>query len=258
VPYIRHHREPGHKAVDFSLLRNPHFLALCLVPVAGAIGFVSLLTYLPVALSGIAGLSAGVAGLVMLPLTIPVLVGPVLAARLIRAGTRITSMTIIYTSLAGLILGGLGMLLLRPGSSIGWIVLPMVLVGFGFGLPLGLVDGEALATVPPHSSGTAAGVLNFVRVGSEAVFVALYAALIAWLIGRSIPNHRVAQATAAGHPGQAGAYAHAFHWLVLGMVVLVLITTLVIALLHRARRHTAAAAAEAAKFETVAVGSARH
>ncbi|RIJ69456.1 MFS transporter [Nakamurella silvestris] len=235
LPHVAHHSNPGRRFVDFSLLRNPAFLALCLVPVAGAIGFVTLLTYLPVALSGISSLSAGAAGLVMLPMTIPVLVGPVLASFLIARSSSISSMAIIYTALLSLVLGTSGMLLLAPDVALGWVVVPMVLVGFGFGLPLGLVDSEALATVPPHSTGTAAGVLNFIRIGSEALFVGLYAVALSWLIGRSIPDHELALATAAGTPGQAQAYAAAFHWVVGGLVVLVTITALVVGLLHRAR-----------------------
>lgn len=235
LPHIRHAQDPNRKIVDFSLLRNRHFLALCLVPVAGALGFVTLLTYLPVALSGVASLSAGVSGLFMLPMTVPVLVGPILASRLIQRFPRVSSMLIIYTALLCLTLGSAGMFLLAPGIPLGWLVVPMVLVGFGFGLPLGLVDGEALATVPAHSSGTAAGVLNFIRIGAEALFVGLYAFVLSWLIGRSIPDSALAQATAAGHTGQAEIYAGAFHWVVAALAVLVVVTTVAIALLHRAR-----------------------
>lgn len=144
-------------------------------------------------------------------------------------------MTVIHVSLIALILGTAGMLLIGPGMSLGWIVLPMLLVGFGFGLPLGLVDSEALASVPASSSGTAAGVLNFIRIGSEAVFVGLYALALSWLIGRSIPDEALALSTAAGDPGQAQVYSSAFHWVIGVMVVLVVITTVVIVLLHRAR-----------------------
>lgn len=235
IPHIRHTINPDRKIVDFSLLRNLHFLALCLVPVAGALGFVTLLTYLPVALSAVASLSAGASGLFMLPMTVPVLVGPMIASRLIATFPKVTSMTMIYAALASLVLGMAGMLLLSPGSALGWLVVPMILAGLGFGLPLGLVDGEALALVPAHSSGTAAGVLNFMRVGADAVSVGLYSFVLAWLISRSIPDKDLAESTAAGHVGQAGVYADAFHWVVAALTVLVLATTLAIALLHRAR-----------------------
>jgi MFS family permease len=248
IPHVAHVLDPDRKIVDFSLLRNPHFLALCLVPVAGALGYVTLLTYLPVALSGVAGLSAGTSGLFMLFATMPVLVGPMIASRLIATFPKISSMTLIYTALACLVLGAAGMFLLAPGIGLAWLVVPMLLVGFGFGLPLGLVDGEALASVPAHSSGTAAGVLNFMRIGSEAVFVGLYSAVLAWLIGRTISDRAVARATAAGHPGHAQVYADAFHWVIGALVILVLVVSVAIAVLHRAR-------VTAARLEPVACAS---
>ncbi|SMD23121.1 MFS transporter [Lentzea albidocapillata] len=220
------------KLADFSLLRNQYFLALTLVPVAGAFGFVTLLTYLPVAFSGVAALSAGETGLLMLPMAIPVLIGPMI-------GARGSPMTIIRVSLAALVLGTLGMLLLAPGTWLGWLVLPMVLLGFGFGLPMGLIDAEALAAVPAHSIGTASGVLNLVRMGSEAIAVGLYAVTLTWLIGRSIPDRDLAHDTAAGHPGQAAVYANAFHWVMIAQAVLVTITIIAIERLHRARVKTA-------------------
>ncbi|MGI5506613.1 MFS transporter [Lentzea sp. CA-135723] len=213
-------RTSGSRKVDFSLLRNNYFLALALVTVAGAFGFVTLLTYLPVAFSGIAGLPAGTAGLLMLPMTIPVLVGPVL-------GMRGSPRTVIAVSLAALVLGSLGMVLLAPGNWLGWLVVPMLLVGFGFGLPLGRIDAEALATVPAHSTGTASGVLNLVRIGSEAVAVGAYAATIAWLIGRALPED-LAHDTAAGHPGQAAVYADAFGWMMIGQAVVVAVVAVAI------------------------------
>ncbi|WP_394617503.1 MFS transporter [Lentzea sp. JNUCC 0626] len=223
-------RTTNTRKTDFSLLRNRYFLGLTLVTVAGAFGFVTLLTYLPVALSGVADLSAGTAGLLMLPMTIPVLVGPVL-------GMRGSPRTVIAVSLAALILGSLGMLLLQPGIWLGWLVIPMLLIGFGFGLPLGRIDAEALATVPAHSTGTASGVLNLVRIGSEAVAVGAYAVTITWLIGRSSPNSDIAHATAAGHPGQAAVYAEAFHWMMLGQAVVVAVVAVAIARLGTARSH---------------------
>src|SRR5690606_41085251 len=133
------------------------FLAMCLVPVAGSIGFVTLLTYLPSAFSGIADLSAGGAGLLMLAMTVPVFVAPVAVGQLVTRHPALTIGTVVYLSLAALILGNAGVLLLDQGRSVLWIVVPMVLLGLGFGLPIGLVDGHALSVVPAERGGTAAG-----------------------------------------------------------------------------------------------------
>ncbi|WOC11903.1 MFS transporter [Gordonia sp. MP11Mi] len=223
-------RERG-PVLDLSLLRNREFLAMCLVPVAGAIGFVTLLTYLPSALSGIKSMSPGTAGLAMLAMTAPVLVAPSLVDRLVRTVRVVTVGSVVYVSLLALILGNVGILLLSESRSIVWVVVPMILLGFGFGLPIGLVDGHALAVVPAERAGTAAGVLNFFRIGSEAVFVAGYAYLLSTLIGRRLTG-AAADDTAAGQPGHADAYRGAFGIVVLAVIGLLIATTAVFVLVR--------------------------
>ena len=226
----------ANRLLDFGLLRNRRFLALCLVPVAGAIGFVTLLTYLPAALSAVASLTPGRAGLFMLAMTIPVLIAPLTVAKLTEMFDAITPDRIVLASLGCLVVGNLGMLALQPGVSLAAVVGPMILLGLGFGLPIGLVDGEALAAVPPHSSGTAAGVLNFFRIGSEAVTVAGYAWLLTFFVGRRVPDKADADSAAAGQPGFADAYAHAFTEVITLVIVTVAVTAAVIIILSRTGR----------------------
>lgn len=229
---IRPHRGAGIPLLDLRLLRNRRFLGLCLVPVAGAIGFVTLLTYLPGALSGITSMSAGTAGVFMLAMTVPVLLAPALVGRLVTAGTA-RPMTVIHISLAALVIGDLGMLALQPDSSIWWLVAPMLLVGLGFGLPIGLVDGEALASVPVQSSGTAAGVLNLFRIGGEAVLVAGYAWMLTYFVRTTMRGDPSADATAAGLPGFPHEYAYAFGRVVVILAALVAVTAAAAVLLFR-------------------------
>lgn len=226
----------AHRLLDFGLLRNRRFLALCLVPVAGAIGFVTLLTYLPAALSAVASLTPGRAGLFMLAMTIPVLLAPLTVARLSTTFEAVTPTRVILTSLVCLVLGNLGMLALQPGVPLAAIVVPMIAVGLGFGLPIGLVDGEALAAVPAHSSGTAAGVLNLFRIGSEAVAVAGYAWLLAFLIRSELTDRTDADAAASGQPGFADAYTHAFSEVITLTAAAVAVTAAAIIALSRTAR----------------------
>lgn len=219
--------------LDLSLLRNREFLAMCFVPMAGSVGFVTLLTYLPSAFSGIKDISAGEAGLVMLAMTVPVVIAPTLVAALVDTVATVSVGTVIYTSLVALVLGDLGLMLLSADRPLGWILVPMVLLGFGFGLPIGLVDGHALQVIPPERTGTAAGLLNFFRIGSEAVFVAGYALVLSSLIGRTLTGDAAA-ATAAGQSGHPDAYASAFTttmFILAALVVIVILSVLVI------RRH---------------------
>jgi predicted MFS family arabinose efflux permease len=230
VPKVAPVGEPG-KVLDLSLLRNRRFLAMVLVPVACAVGFVTVLSYLPVALSAVRGMGSGEAGLYLLPMTVPVLVGPILGSALIGRFRSVGTMAVINVALLCLVAGDLGLLLLSPGGS-GWALVPaMLLLGFGFGLPLGLIDGEAIGSVPPERAGTAAGVLNFMRLGSEAVVVAVYAAVLTGLLRGKLTGADAASA-AAGASGHAAAYASSFHLMVSAMAGITAGGAVLINLLH--------------------------
>lgn len=233
---------PRGPILDVSLLRNREFLAMCLVPVAGSIGFVTLLTYLPSAFSGIKNLSAGTSGLVMLAMTIPVLVAPLAVAQLITRFRALTVGVVVYLSLGALLLGDVGVLLLTEDRSIGWLIVPMVLLGLGFGLPIGLVDGHALSVIPAQRAGTAAGLLNFFRIGSEAVFVAGYALILSTVVGAQLSG-AAADDTSAGQFGHPDVYRTAFVTTVGVLIALLAILTVAIVVV-RTRSSSAEPAAE--------------
>ncbi len=235
LPTITHEPEPGRKVVDFGVLRNPHFLALSLVPVATSVGAITLGTYLPVAFGAIYGLSAPAAGVFMLFMMVPIVVAPLAASRAIHRFTAVTPMKVIYVALLAMVVGDGALLVVSPDVPIWWAVPGMVLIGAAFGMTIGLVDGEALAQVPPHRSGAAAGVLNFVRVGSEAVVIAAFAAVVAWLVFSSLGDRGIADATAAGIPGHGDDYAAAFRTVLLVIIGTNVVLTGVVAALHRAR-----------------------
>jgi hypothetical protein len=215
-------------------LRNPYFLAMSMMTVVGSIGYLPFLTYVPDALSAVYRLGAGATGLLMPAMTLPVLIGPVLAARLLIAGWKLGPMSVIDTSLACSFAGTLGMLLLSAAVPATVIIAPMILLGLGFGLGIGLIDGEAVSALPPSASGTAAGVLNFFRSGSEALFLVGYAIAITALIGSRVTAPAAARATAAGLPGHPAAYAESFHIIVIALACLVTLSVVIIAALHRA------------------------
>lgn len=70
---------------------------MVLLPVAGAVGFVTLLTYMPSALQAVQDMSAGVSGLMMLAMTVPVLICPTLVHRYLsrREGTSPAGVSIV-------------------------------------------------------------------------------------------------------------------------------------------------------------------
>ncbi|WJV45580.1 MFS transporter [Streptomyces flavofungini] len=169
----------AHPLLDLGLLRDRRFMALCLVPVAGSFGFVTMLTYLPTYLTEVTGRGTGAAGLIMVLLTAPMLVFPLLAAKLVARG--VSALTVIHASIAALVVGDAALTLFGPDVSVAVVALPMIVTGAGMALAAGLVDGQALALVDPAKAGMAAGFLNTLRLGSEAVAVALYGSVVATL-----------------------------------------------------------------------------
>ena len=224
--------DPGRRLLDPGLLRNPGFAAMALVPVAGAVGFVTFLTWLPAAFAAIHDWSPGRAGATMLLATLPVIAAPSLTAVAMRH-RRIGIGTVIAVSIGCLVLGAVGMLALAPDRPAVALVAPLILIGLGFGLPLGIIDGAALAQVPASASGTAAGLLNLARIGSEALAVAGYAAALAALVRGRIADPGLADRVAAGGAGGAAAYAGALHTVALVAAAVVLALGTASLLLHR-------------------------
>ncbi|MFC5152093.1 MFS transporter [Streptomyces amakusaensis] len=164
-------RRHPHPMFDLALLRNGPFMALCLIPVVVTFSFVILLPLLPNYLVVANGDSSQAAGTTMLLMTLPILVTPLVAGRLVRQGW--TPRAVFALSLACLTLGVAWLaVVLQPGIGLGALTGPLVLLGIGLGLNFGLVDGAVLNVVSPESTGTAAGFLNTLRLGSEAVVIA--------------------------------------------------------------------------------------
>lgn len=225
----------GSRLFDVGLLRNPGFLAMVLIPVAGAVGFVTFLTYLPAALQAIHGFTAGGAGTLMLVMTLPVLLAPPLVHRVMARHPRIDAGVVSLAALVCLVMAAAGFFALRPEVPVWWTVLPMILAGAGFGLPLGVVDGSALSFVPAERSGTAAGLLNFFRIGSEALFVALYAVVLTAAVRAQPGTVGIADQVAAGQPGHGDVYTQALTPVLWGIgVVVVLLGVSFVALYRRA------------------------
>ncbi|MGX5694490.1 MFS transporter [Dermacoccus abyssi] len=228
----------GRRILDLSLLRNRGYLAMVLVPVAGAVGFVTFLTYLPAAFAAIHNWSAGTSGAMMLIATLPVILAPSSTASLMSRHD-VSIGAVVAVSMLCLMAGAAWMLTLAPDRPVALIVPGMLLIGLGFGLPLGIVDGEALTHAPATSSGSAAGLLNFARIGSEALAVAAYSAALTHLVHRTIADAHLANRVAAGGPGNPAAYADALHTVALAAAAIVVLLGLLVWALRRNGRGSA-------------------
>ncbi|WAL97806.1 MFS transporter [Streptomyces sp. Je 1-369] len=166
--------------LSLRTLRSRRFSGITLVVAVASFTFTNAVAYLPVFFQGAYDASAGASGAYLMFLTLPVLVAPLIAARLTARGTPAHT---IFTWSIGLLVAGLVLAGATAAPGLVWMALPMVVVGIGFGLQAGLVDGEALAHVPADEAGMGAGWINTVRLGSEAIAVSLFGSLFASFAG---------------------------------------------------------------------------
>lgn len=116
-PGVHDRSGTGHPPLlDPVVFRNAAFLRMALVPVAGAIGFVAILTYLPSGLQAIHGWSDGEAGAFMMLMTVPVFIAPLVSHRLLSTGLS-SARVLALVALACLTLGPLGLLAIRQDVS---------------------------------------------------------------------------------------------------------------------------------------------
>jgi Na+/melibiose symporter-like transporter len=92
----------------------------------------------------------------------------------------------------GFLISAVGALLLMhlsPEGGVGPMILPMLLIGVGNGLPWGLMDALSVSVVPKERAGMASGIFTTSRVAGEAIAIA---AIGAALIGLTAHNLGVA------------------------------------------------------------------
>jgi MFS family permease len=187
-------RHPETAMFDVRLFRQARFVALVCQPFAVTLGFVILLVYLPPYLQGVGAHSVVTSGLMMLPLTLPVLIMPIIGGRLAAR----TSTRLVLVSAAILeAVGALTLLTLAPTNSALQLCGPLLLFGIGVGLAFGVMDNAAIGAVPVENAGAASGIFNTMRLAGESIAVAAAIAVLTTVAGshlRALP-HPPARAT---------------------------------------------------------------
>ncbi|GLS23129.1 MFS transporter [Labrys miyagiensis] len=164
--------------LDLSLFRYGRFVGVQLLAAAPAYAFVVLLILLPIRFVGIEGVSEIGAGRLMMALSAPLLVLPLVAGWL----TRWFSSAVICGT--GLLISAVGLFWLSfvpAGGNPLALLPPMVLIGIGISLPWGLMDGLAVSVVPSERAGMATGIFSTVRVAGEGVALAVVSAVLSAL-----------------------------------------------------------------------------
>lgn len=169
--------------LELGLFRYPRFVGVQLLPVGTCYCYIVLVVMLPLRFIGAQGLDEIHAGLLMVALSAPMLVVPMLVASFTRW-------------LSAGVLSGIGFLIAAAGLY--WLsladfaaagtplVMPMLLVGIGAGMPWGLMDGLSVSVVPKERAGMASGIFSTTRVAGEGIALAIATAVLAALAHTSI------------------------------------------------------------------------
>ncbi|MGI5530785.1 MFS transporter [Streptomyces syringium] len=207
VAFVGVERRSDHPVLDLTLLRDRRFLGWCLAALTVPVGSAGVLVFLPTYLQGVNGVSARDAGLTMLMLTAPVLFLPALGGRLVNRG-------IPARHLAGLALlllagGNAWLTVLHPGIAPLALLGPLLCLGVGNGLVLGIIDAQAMSLVEPARVGMAAGFLNTVKGGGNALVLAVIGAVLTSLVQARTGSAELAGRIAAGDLSGPGRELHA-------------------------------------------------
>ena len=155
--------------VDFSLFRNGPYFGASAAAFALVGAYWTVMFFQPQYLQSVRGNSAVEAGLLILPVTVPMIFISPLSGRLIaRFGAR-RLMT------AGMALGTAGLLVLTQidaGTGYGVLMAGYLLFGVAIGLVYAPMSTAAMAAMPPEKAGIASGVLAMDRVMAGAVTLA--------------------------------------------------------------------------------------
>lgn len=175
VAFVMIENRVAQPMLDLTLFNYPRFVGVQLLAAAPAYAFVVLLLLLPIRFVGIEGMSVIEAGRLMIALSAPLLILPVVAGYL----TRWLSPSILCG--VGLLVSAAGLFWLSHvpvGSAPMDLAMPMLMIGVGISLPWGLMDGLAVSVVPKERAGMATGIFSTTRVAGEGLAVAVVTALL--------------------------------------------------------------------------------
>ncbi|MFC8566686.1 MFS transporter [Streptomyces sp. NPDC057245] len=181
-------RRSDNPMFDLGLFANPRFLAVCLVPLVLAFSFVALVIVLPPYLTSAGGLSAFRIGLTLLLLTGPSLVVPAVTG---VVAPKVSQRTLFVLLLCFSAVGAAWLTVIEPDSTTLALAGPLLCLGIGYGISLGILDGAAVSAVEPERMGMAAGMFNTVRLTSDAVSMAGLGALVTVLTKNALDSGAV-------------------------------------------------------------------
>jgi MFS family permease len=163
-------RRTPHPAIDLSLFRIRGFVGLALVPLCLAVGYWSLMVYIPLYLESSLRLGTGAISSLMLFFTVPMFVIPYLVTRVAATSKQ----SAFYSG--GLAVVAAGCLMIALGAHLRELVVViagMTVAGVGAAGVQNQVTGALIASAPEERAGSVAAVMTILRQGGFAVGSAL-------------------------------------------------------------------------------------
>jgi DHA2 family methylenomycin A resistance protein-like MFS transporter len=195
---IRIERKATDPVLPLDLLRRPAFLSPNVVAGTMNLIFNGTLFVATLYLQQIRGDSPVVAGLLVLPLAVPLIALAPVSGRLTATRGPRTAVTL---GCAVAATGPPFLVGLTADGGIGWLITAFVLLGCGAGLVTASVVAAVVRATPADRSGLATGVSNTARQAGTAAGVAVFGAI-------------------AGNPGDAARFVSAWHGLALAATAL--------------------------------------
>jgi EmrB/QacA subfamily drug resistance transporter len=202
--------------LDLSFFRRPTFVGANVASLAFAAALLTMLTYLPLYFQSGLGFSPQKAGLLMLPMAVPLFIVPRLNAKYLvhmLSGRALLSLGLAFIAI-GMLWMGWEATQFRYLSILGG----MLVAGIGAGILNGETAKVSMTVIPPERAGMASGVSGTVRfTGIVIGFAALGAVLfdrVAASLARALPTlleserFAIAQRVVAGDLAGAGMLAN--------------------------------------------------
>ena len=175
--FVRVERRHPAPMFDLALLASPRFRGVCLAAAIIVMVLVPLLVYLPSYFTTVLGMSAGGAGATLILLTAPTLVLPLVTGVITRRG--VSPYAVVVVSVAVVAAGVAWLTTIGPDSTAATLAAPLLTVGTGVGISIGLLDALAVGSVDPARAGIASGMVNTARVAGETVAIAVVGSVLA-------------------------------------------------------------------------------
>lgn len=177
--FVRIERRHVAPAFDFALFGSSRFVGMCIVPIAGSIGFWALLVHLPQMARGPMALSPAATGFLLTALTVPMFLLPSFGAKLA------TMLPARWYFAGGLgVVGGADILLALAARDLSapwaiWAVVGALLIG-GCGCAIfnAQITAAVVSAVSPDRAATASAICVTMRQVGFAFGIALIGALL--------------------------------------------------------------------------------